>query len=160
MTKTCKRLLVAVPATLLMIGAGPASAGNTIDVAGVMACVNDKWDEKEPAKGHKLVEYAGRCVVVPDDASARKYVEDCAGNYEFMPDGTWKGGGTCTAGFKESADTISVTWEEGSHLPDYKWDTTGGTGKYKGVKGGGTYKTEELTTTLYGGRKTGKLELP
>ena len=30
-----------------------------------MACVNDKWDEKEPEKGHKLVDDASRCVAHP-----------------------------------------------------------------------------------------------
>ncbi len=155
-----KLLFVAGPAALLALGAGPANAGQSIDVAGTMACVNDKWDEREPAKGHKLVEYGGRCVVIPDDSSAQKYVEDCAGNYEFLPDGSWKGGGTCTASFKGNADTISLTWEEGSHLNEYKYENTGGTGKYKDAKGGGTYKTEEITATLYGGRKKGKLELP
>jgi hypothetical protein len=29
--------------------------------------VNDKWDEREPDKGHKLVDYAGRCLNIPDD---------------------------------------------------------------------------------------------
>lgn len=148
-----------MPAAMLVLGSGAANAGQTINVAGTMACVNDKWDEKEPEKGHKLAEYGGRCVVIPDDSNAKKYVEDCAGNYEYMPDGSWKGGGTCNVDFK-GGDTISLTWEEGSHLKEYKYDYTGGTGKYKGAKGGGTYKTEELTTTLYGGRKKGNLELP
>ena len=56
-----------------------------------MACVIDKWDEKEPDKGHKLVDYAGRCVNIPDDPAAPKITEDCVGNYEYMPDGSWKG---------------------------------------------------------------------
>ena len=154
-----KTLMVAVPAAMLILGSGIANAGQTINVAGTMACVNDKWDEKEPEKGHKLAEYGGRCVVVPDDAGAQKYVEDCAGNYEYKPDGSWKGGGTCNVDFKEG-NTISLTWEEGSHLKEYPFTYTGGTGKYKGAKGGGTYKTDELTTTLYGGRKKGNLELP
>ena len=156
---TPKQLFFVAPAALLVLGNGVADAGQAIDVAGTMACVNDKWNELEPEKGHKLVEYAGRCVVIPNDASAKNYVEDCAGNYEYKPDGSWKGGGTCATDFK-GGDTISLTWEEGSHLKDYPFTYTGGTGKYKGAKGGGTYKTEELTTTLYGGRKKGSLELP
>lgn len=152
-----KSLIVAVSA--LVLGSSMAHAGQTIDVAATMACVNDKWNETEPRKGHKLAEYAGRCVVIPNDSDAKNYVEDCAGNYEYMPDGSWKGGGTCTVDLK-AGDTISLTWEEGSHLKEYKYQYTGGTGKYKGAKGGGTYKTDELTTTLYGGRKKGNLELP
>ena len=34
---------------------------------------------------------------------------------------------------------ISLTWEEGSHLKEYTYTKTSGTGKYQGVKGGGTY---------------------
>jgi hypothetical protein len=65
MRMTFKTLLVVVPMSLLLVGAGVANAGQTIDVAGTMACVNDKWNEQEPEKGHKLVEYAGRCVIIP-----------------------------------------------------------------------------------------------
>ena len=48
--------------------------------------MNDKWDVKEPEKGHKLVDYAGRYINVPDDAAAPKSAADCAGKYEYMPD--------------------------------------------------------------------------
>lgn len=159
MTINLKQLAVAVPATLLIIAAGAADAGQTIDVSGTISCVNDKWNESEPEKGHKLAEYAGRCIIVPDDSKAQKYVEDCEGNYEYMPDGSWKGGGTCNIKFK-GGDTLSLAWQEGSQFKDYPYTFTGGTGKYKDAKGGGTYKTDELTTTLYAGRKNGKLELP
>ena len=64
-----KHLFVAVPTTLLILGSGVANAGQTIKDVGAMACVNDKWDEKEPEKGHKLVDFAGRCINVPDDAA-------------------------------------------------------------------------------------------
>ena len=51
-----KHLLIAMPAALLA-GSGLAQAGQTIDEAGVIVCVNDKWDEKEVGKGAQ----AGRC---------------------------------------------------------------------------------------------------
>ena len=95
-----KQLFVTVPAAFLMLGNGPAKAGQTINEAGAMACVNDKWDEKEPEKGHKLVDFAGRCINVPNDPAAPKYAGDCVGNYEYMPDESWKGSGTCTYTFK------------------------------------------------------------
>jgi hypothetical protein len=153
-----RQLFVAVPMTLLVLS-GPANAGQSINLTGTITCVNDKWDEKEPEKGHKLADYGGRCVIVPDDAKAPKYVEDCTGSYEFKPDGSWKGAGACTADFKEG-NTVSVTWEEGSQLKEYVYTFTGGTGTYKGAKGGGTYKTDELSSTIYAGRKKGSLELP
>jgi len=153
------QLFVAVPATLLILGSGAASAGQTINEAGALACVNDKWDESELEKGHKLVDYAGRCVSIPDDPAAPKSTADCVGKYEYMPDKSWKGTGTCTATYK-GGDKINESWEEGSHLKEstYKW--TGGTGKYEGASGGGTYTLEELTDTLMGGRYKGTVELP
>ena len=57
--------LVAVPA----LGNGAAIAGQTIDDAGALACVNGKWVEMEPEKGQKLADFAARCVAVSNDPS-------------------------------------------------------------------------------------------
>jgi hypothetical protein len=154
-----KQLFVAVPAVLCMTATGAAYAGQTIDEAGAMACVNDKWDETEPEKGHTLVDFAGRCINVPNDAAAPKSAGDCVGNYEYMPDGSWKSSGTCTYTFKDG-DTVSDSWEEGSQLEAYKYAYTGGTGKYDGASGGGTYMYENITDTLAGGTFKGQLVLP
>jgi len=121
--------------------------------------VNDKWDVKEPEKGHKLVDYAGRCVIIPDDPSIPKSTAECVGKYEYMPDESWKGSGTCTYTYK-GGDTHTDAWQEGSDLKEYTYKNTGGTGKYEGASGGGTYTMEELTDTLLGGRFKGTIELP
>jgi len=76
-----------------------------------------------------------------------------------MPDGSWKGSGTCNHNVK-GGDKLTETWEEGSHLKEYTYKWTGGTGKYEGASGGGTYTNEELTDTLLGGRYKGTTELP
>jgi hypothetical protein len=107
-----KQLFVVVATTLLVVGTGAAHAGNTIDKVGALACVNDKWDVKEPDKGHKLVDYAGRCVNIPDEPAATPIAtDDCVGNYEYMPDGSWKGTGTCNITFK-GGDKLFESWEE------------------------------------------------
>ena len=155
-----KHLFVTVPAALIILGSGTANAGQTINDVGAIACVNDKWDVQEPEKGHKLIDYAGRCVMIPDDAAAPKSTEDCVGKYEYMPDGSYKGSGTCTYKFKEAGDTITDTWEEGSNLKDNPYKITGGTGTYEGASGWGTYMYENLTDTLTGGTYKGKLVLP
>jgi hypothetical protein len=154
-----KQLLLAVPTALVILGTGAANAGQTINDVGAIVCINDKWDEKEVEKGHKLVDYAGRCVNIPDDPAAPKYTEDCVGKYEYMPDESWKGSGSCTYNFK-SGDKITDTFEEGSHLKEYTFKITGGTGKYQGASGGGTYTNEELTDTLLGGKYKGTIQLP
>jgi hypothetical protein len=123
-----------------------------------MACVTDKWDVKEPEKGHKLVDAAMRCVLIPEDPAEPAYSEDCVGKYEYMPDESWKGSGTCTDNYPDGK--VNVTWEEGSHLKEYTYTITGGTGKYQGVKGGGTYMYQSLSDTLSGGRYKGQLVLP
>jgi hypothetical protein len=154
------QLFIAVPTTLIILGNGAASAGSTIDKVGALACVIDKWNASEPEKGHKLVDYAGRCINIPDDPTITPMAtEDCVGKYEYMPDESWKGTGTCNLIFK-GRDKLSETWEEGSHLKEYLFKITGGTGKYQGASGGGTYTYESLTDTLSGGSYKGKIELP
>jgi hypothetical protein len=151
------RQLVAVPAALCILEV-EANAGEPIKDTGAMACVNDKWDVKEPEKGHKLVDAAMRCVLIPDDPAEPTITQDCAGNYEDMPDESWKGTGTCTDNYPDGK--IKLTWEEGSKLKEYTYTKTGGTGKYQGVKGGGTYMYQNLTDTLSGGRYKGTIQLP
>lgn len=81
-----QKLVVALPVALLFAGGAQVQAGQTIEEAFALACVTDKWDVKEPEKGHKLVHYAGRCIDVPDDKSEALTSEDCVGKYEYMPD--------------------------------------------------------------------------
>ena len=154
-----KQLFLAVPAALLILGSGAARAGQTINEAGALACVTDKWDEKEVEKGHKLVDANVRCVDIPNDPSASKYSQECKGKYEYMPDGSWKAAGTCTDTYKIGATKFEA-WEEGSALKEYTYKITGGTGKYQDASGGGTYLYENLTDTLSGGTYKGQIVLP
>jgi hypothetical protein len=66
----------------------------------------------------------------------------------------------CSYKFKDSEDTLTDTFEEGSHLKEYVYKITGGTGKYQGATGGGTYSFDNLTDTLGGGRYKGQIVLP
>jgi hypothetical protein len=154
-----KQVLIGAPVALLLLSAIPAKAEQTIDEVAAMACINDKWDETELEKDHKTVDFAGRCINVPDDPAEAKSAGDCVGKYEFMADGSWKGSGTCTYSYKDGG-TLSDAWEEGSHLKDYTYKYTGGTGKFEGATGGGTYMYENITDTLAGGRYKGQLVLP
>jgi hypothetical protein len=155
------RLFLTVPAALLVFGNEVGNAGQTLDVAGAIACVNDKWTESEPEKGHKVADLAQRCVCIPNDPAAPKFTQDCVGKYEYMPDKSWKAAGTCTDTFK-GGDKRYESWEEGSHLKEYTYKYTGGTGKYEGASGGGTYMYESLndTQTLFGGTYKGQMVLP
>lgn len=153
-------LSLAIPAALLLFDGQIARAGNIIEGAGAIACVSDKWDVKEPEKGHKFIDYAGRCVVIPRDAAAEKATQDCTGKFEYMPDNSYKASGTCTHTFK-SGDKRFHAWEEGTHLKERgRFTITGGTGKLDGVGGSVTYALDELTDTLQGGTYTEKVVLP
>ena len=48
---------------------------------GAMACVNDKWDVKEPEKGHKTGRRRHALWSYPDDLAEPTISQDCAGNY-------------------------------------------------------------------------------
>ena len=157
-TMKFKQMFAAMAAALLILSSGAANAGETINEAGTTACATDKWNELEPEKGHKLVDFAGRCVCIDNDPALQSCPHDCVGKYEYMPDGSWKGSGTCTSTYK-GGDKLNQSWEEGSHLKEYIYKWTGGTGKYEGASGGGTYTCETLTDTLCGGRFKGQVIL-
>jgi hypothetical protein len=129
-----------------------------------LALVVDKWNVSEPEKGHKLVEYAGRGLGIPDDRTEPPAVGSYLGNYEFKPDGSWNGAGIGTETFKGEGTTY-YTWEEGSDLTENTYKYTGGTGIYEGVSGGGTYTvytyTDEIGPgTLQGCRYKDKIVFP
>ena len=78
---TPKQFLIA--AALLVVTQGSANASQSFKESGVLVCVTDKWAETEPEKGHKLVDAAMRCGVVPDNPALEKYAQDCIGKYEY-----------------------------------------------------------------------------
>ena len=143
---------------LLILSISGVNAGETTNDAGAIVCVNDKWDEKEVEKGHKLVDAVQRCVIIPNDPAAPKFVSDCVGKYEYMPDESWKASGTCTDNIGK--DKRYESWEEGSHLKEYPYKITGGAGKYEGVTGAGTYVYENLSDTIAGGTYKGTVTTP
>jgi hypothetical protein len=145
-----KRLFVAVPLVPSIFGAGASHAGQTLNEGGTIVCAMDKWDEKEPEKGHKLVDSTFRCLLIHDNPAGSKTTENCKGKYEYMPGGSWKGAGTCTDTYY-GGDKIFVSWEEGSNLKPYVYTKTGGTGRYQGVSGAGTYVYDNLTDNFTAG---------
>ena len=69
------QLFLAVPAAFLILGNSVAIADQTVDIAGAIARVNDKWTESESDKGHKLADLVQRCVLIPNDPAAPKYTQ-------------------------------------------------------------------------------------
>ena len=118
------------------------------DSTGAEALVIDKWDRKAGEKGHTLVEYAGRGLSFPDDSTEPPSEGSYVGTYKLNPDGSWTGAGTGTEFFK-GGDTTTYNWKEGSDLKAYTYEYTGGTGKYAGARGGGTYGLDEGVSRGY-----------
>ena len=99
-----KRMLLTVPAALLILGNGAANAAQTINEAATMACVNDKWDEKDVDKGHKLVDFGGRCINVPTIPPHRN------------PQGTaWESTSTCLMRAGRAAGPAPTPSKVGTH---------------------------------------------
>jgi hypothetical protein len=87
----------------------------------------------------------------------RKSTGDCVGKYEYMPDESWEGDGTCTYTYK-GGDKVNLSWEEGSHLKETRTRTPAARANT------GTpvvaVPIEDLTDTLLGGKYRGTIELP
>lgn len=150
---------LSIASILLTFTSVSTAIAGPVNEAGALACVNDKWDEKEVAKDHKVVDYAGRCLAISNNAADGITSEDCTGKYEYMPDKSWNGSGTCVE-TKKDVGTRTVTFEEGSHLKAFTYTFVSGTGKWAGIKGGGTYSNDQITDTLTGGRYKATLTLP
>lgn len=60
----------------------------------------------------------------------------------------------------KDGDTLTDAIEEGSHLKANSYKYTEGTGKYKGVTGGGTYTYENVSDTMAAGKYSGEMVLP
>ena len=112
-------------------------------------------------KGQKLGDYTGRELDISDDGAATKLTGYIEGKYEST-NGSWKGSGTCTYR-DQDGDELYESWEEEGLENKGTYKTTGGTGKYKGASGSGTYTLDPkgLAEPLSGGtyNYNGKLEL-
>lgn len=152
-------IVLSIALLMLFFANAPTAVAGEIKEAGALACVNDKWDEKEIAKDHKVVDYAGRCLAISNDPADTITSEDCTGKYEYMPDKSWKGIGKCVETRKD-VGTRDLTFEEGSHLKAFTYTFTSGTGKWKGITGSGTYSNDPVTDSLTGGRYQATITLP
>jgi hypothetical protein len=157
-TMNVKELFVAVPGALFILGSGVATAGEPIKDTGAMACVTDKWDVKEPEKGHKLVEAAMRCVLIPDDPAEPTISQDCAGNYEYLPDESWKGAGTCTDNYPDGK--INLTWEEGLTSRSTHTSKRAAPENTRESRAGGHTCTRVLATPFRGADTKGRYSYP
>ena len=74
------QLFVAVPAALFILGSGAANVGQTEDVAGAIACVNDEWTKSEPDKDTSWPILSNDASASPMDPAAPKFTQDFWGS--------------------------------------------------------------------------------
>ena len=77
-----------------------------------------------------------------------------------MPDESWKGVRDLHLDILKVATSNTKPGRRVRTSRSTRSRWTGGTGKYEGAKGGGTYTYDNLTDTLSAGRYKGKMELP
>lgn len=144
-----KYFLAAIAAALLLVVAGAANAGERIEGSGHEGWYTTLVSELEFGEGHSAMLWRGEGVQFGDDPSqpAGLMTGDCVAIFEFMPDETYKGNGFCTYTDLDGDKTFFTFWE-GSDMEEGRTKYFGGTGKFAGVTGGGTYTGEELTDTL------------
>ena len=156
-----KYFFAAIAAALLLVAAGAANAGERIEESGHEAFATIVWDELELDEGHSLAWWRGDGVGFDDDPTSPAHLvtADCAGTYEFMPDETYTVTGFCTYTTRDG-DKYYLKWWESPGMEEGRYEYTGGTGKFAGITGGGTYTGEELTDTLSTSQFEGVMELP
>jgi hypothetical protein len=132
-----RNLFLLALAALLILGCGTADAGQTITEAGTIVCVNDKWDGRAGTQAGRLRRPVREGAHRSGGPEGHR---ECVGNYEYMPDGSWKGAGTCTRTVA-GGDKMYEAWQESSDLKEYPYKHTGGTGKYEGASGGARITT-------------------
>ena len=156
-----KQFFIAVPAALLLVAAGPANAGESVKKWGHGAYATVVLDVLELDEGHSVMWWRGEGVEVDDDPSSPTHLNtgDCVLVLETMPDETYSGSGFCTFTDRDGDKYFLKHWV-GSGMEESRYEYTGGTGKWTGATGGGTYVLEELTDTLSAFRYKGVIELP
>jgi hypothetical protein len=131
-------------AAALMIGTTAlGNAQQIIEENGVDSFVFDNRT-LELEDGHSITLSYGRGVEVAADPSMPTHLSaiDCAGMVEAFPTKTYKASGYCTL-TAPGGSKLFQRWQEGTEMPEGQYETFGGTGKFEGAKGKGTYITAE-----------------
>lgn len=93
----------------------------------------------ELGENHSLVAFRGRGLVVTAPDSADHMAEvDCLGTIENMPDKTFKASGYCVLTDRDGDKWLDRWWAD-STMPKGRWEDTGISGKWKGVRRAGQY---------------------
>ena len=144
-----------------MLAAGAANAGDRITENGHEALVTDLWETLELGEGHSVALWRGRGIAYSDnpDSPMHLAVLDCAGSFEFMADGKSRDSGHCSYTTRDG-DKLFDSWWRAPDMEVSRYEWIGGTGKWAGISGGGTYSVTQLSDSLLSIDYSGVLDLP
>lgn len=146
---------------LLIAVAGTAQAGERVEQSGHEAFATDVWEMLQLGEGHSVALWRGRGVAYADDPESPLHLAavDCAGSFEFMPDGTSKESGHCTYTTVDG-DKLFDRWWQSPGMESARYEWIGGTGKWAGATGGGSYSVTQLSESLLSVSYRGAVERP
>lgn len=137
----------AVAAALVVAAAGIAFAGTagakTARTARIV--VQDQWKNLVKSSDGRVMEQfrdSGVVVGEPDDPMNGTW-QTCYGTYASSPGGEIRTISAYCDGRDDDGDVYWLAWEGGES--DGPWQFTGGTGKFRGISGGGTWRDHRLS---------------
>ena len=130
-------------AGLFGISTSAVGAPNAHSGYNVLTCEGKTVSLEE---GHSLTIFSGKGTLVsvagsPDHMSN----VECLGTVENMPDKTFKASGYCTHVDRDGDKWIDHWWNDSS-MKKGRWEETGLTGKYKGLRPTGTFVYTDLSS--------------
>jgi hypothetical protein len=117
-----------------------ATTAHARDCSGYNTHVLISAEVTEPAKGHSLMTFRNHDMLVTNDPKhiLNMAMGECAGTMLTTPDGKMAGAGYCLRRDNDG-DTQSIDWIWPKGAERGTWKSTGGTGKFAGLEGGGTW---------------------
>ena len=147
-------------ALALVLVAPAATASQSIDQSGTEVFTTEVWKNIELGKDRSSAIWQGLGAVEADDPEMplHRATANCVGIYEFGPGDRSTAQGRCAYTLQDG-EKIFLEWghDQENPQPHYRW--TGGTGRYQGASGGGTYALEQLDNGLSVGTFNGTLKL-
>ena len=127
---------IAISGLVIGLLASPAQAGEET-ASGTVTYAPASMETVQTPDGGMMQRSHIMGIVLCDDPSALIHLasQDCFGTTVVSPDGTAVANGYCDA-VDADGDRWWIWWHNGPK--GNKWGFMGGTGKYEGIKGGGT----------------------
>ena len=147
---------------LSALSAGPALAGEKGKWRGLSVLGTTKFESAKVAdhEGHEMMFSIQDGAVF--NASGGGFLDRARYQVVWMSDTSRANGGYKTFTAADGSQVFAYTNVTSAAAPDWKgtWEFTGGTGKYKGIRGKGTFHVHDLSDTAAWDILEGEYEIP